>query len=105
MSAANCCHGTKRQGAGEAQSEPPKWRGAEIAGWIVPSVTLALIQKCPVCVAAYVALFIGVGISIATASVIRTSLVVLCVAALAYLALARLWRLASKTKHGGPCAQ
>ncbi len=81
-----CCVGqTKRQA--------PKRRGTGIAGWIVPSVTLALIPKCPVCVAAYVALFSGVGISLATASALRTAMVVLCVAALSSRALLRLCRI------------
>jgi hypothetical protein len=105
MKAAHCCHNTDRVGAGEIKPEPPKRHGREIAGWIIPSVTLALMPKCPVCVAAYVVLLSGVGISIATASVMRTSLVVLCVAALSYLALARFWPLASKMKHDGSCAK
>lgn len=105
MKSAHCCHSTDLEGAGEVQPEPPKRRGREIAGWIIPSVTLALMPKCPVCVAAYVALVSGVGISVATALVIRTSLVVVCGVALSYLALPRLWRLASKMKHDGSRAK
>jgi len=66
-------------------------RGGEIAGWIVPSATLFLLPKCPVCVAMYVALFSGVGISVASAAHLRTSLLVLCVAVLVGLALKHLW--------------
>jgi AhpD family alkylhydroperoxidase len=105
MKAADCCHGADRKGAGEIQPGAPKRRAREIAGWVIPSVTLALMPKCPVCVAAHVALLSGVGVSIAAASVIRTSLVVLCVAALSYLALACLWRAASKMKHDSSSAK
>jgi hypothetical protein len=66
-----------------------------MAGWIVSSATLVLLPKCPVCVAMYVALFSGIGISLASASILRTSLLILCVAALFYLALRGLCRLAS----------
>jgi hypothetical protein len=65
-------------------------RGGEIAGWVVPSVTLALLPKCPVCVAAYLALATGIGISLPAARCLRTTLVVLCVASLAFIAARRL---------------
>ncbi len=80
-----------------------RWRrGGEIAGWIVPSATLLLLPKCPACVVMYVALFSGVGISVAAAAHLRASLLVLCVGALLGLVLRRLRRLTSpKNRPGG----
>ena len=54
---------------------PPahSWR-RRISGftqWAIPITTLALIPKCPACVAAYVLLLSGVGLSFSTASKIR----------------------------------
>jgi hypothetical protein len=88
-----CCQNAIRDGDNIPRPES-HWRGgAEAAGWIIPSATLVLLPKCPVCVAVYVALFSGVGISFASASVLRTSLLVLSVIALLYLALRRVCRL------------
>src|SRR4030095_3857494 len=73
-------------------------RGGEIASWIMPSATLVLLPKCPACVAAYIALFSGVGISISTATYLRTSLLILCVTALLFLSLKRLCRRIAGTR-------
>lgn len=70
-------------------------RGAEVAGWVIPGTVLALLPKCPACVAAYVALATGVGVSFSTAAYIRTSLVILCVSVLVLVALRRALRWSS----------
>jgi hypothetical protein len=93
-----CCQTTKRGRDNAGRPTSRLRRSGEIAGWIIPSATLVLLPKCPVCVAAYVALFSGVGISMAGASNLRTSLLFLCVAALLCLALKRLCRLAFQNK-------
>jgi hypothetical protein len=59
---------------------------------------LVMMPKCPVCVIAYVALFGGAGISLASASRLRTSLLIICAAVLLCLALKRLCRLATHRK-------
>jgi len=51
---------------------------------IVPPVLLALIPKCPVCVAGYIALATGVGVSFTTAAFIRILLIILCAGSLCY---------------------
>lgn len=71
-------------------------RGAEIAGWVLPGATLALLPKCPACVAAYIALATGLGVSFSTAAYIRASIVIVSVSVLVFLAVRRgiRWRVA-----------
>ena len=98
MKPCRCCRMVTRD-RDHSPRPASRWRrGGEIAGWIIPGATLVLLPKCPLCVAAYVMLFSGVGISLASASTLRTSLLILCVATLLCLALKRLGRLASQNK-------
>ncbi len=90
MNAGPCCQNKSEAGDNPRRSASWVRRGGEFAGWIVPSATLVLLPKCPMCVAAYVALATGIGISLPTAAYLRAMLVVLCVASLVFIIARRL---------------
>lgn len=92
MNPGPCCQNKTRDGDDVCRPASRWRRGGEIAGWIVPSAMLAMMPKCPMCVAAYVALATGIGISLPTAIYLRAILVVLCAASLVFMAARRLRR-------------
>ena len=70
-----CCHHVRL----------PNKRAAGLVGWIMPSVLLVLMPKCPACFAAYIALVSGVGLSLPVAAGLRFALITLCGLSLFFL--------------------
>lgn len=56
-------------------------------GSAAPAIGLGLLPKCPACLAAYVAVWTGFGLSAPVAAHARTALLVVCVASVALLAM------------------
>jgi hypothetical protein len=54
------------------------------ARWVASGAILALLPKCPMCLAAYIAVALGVGIPAAIAMFAKPMLVVLCAVLLLY---------------------
>ena len=67
-------------------------RVREIFAWVVPSAILVLLPKCPACLAAYLALWTGLGLSFSTATYLRWAMLLLCVASLLFLIVKRMGR-------------
>ncbi len=73
--------------AGQNPEGRPARRTRGAAAFALPSIALALIPKCPMCIAAYLALGGGLGVSLSTAAHLRTALVWLCWSVLVLLAM------------------
>ncbi len=81
----------------------PRWvqRVREIFAWVVPSAILVLLPKCPACLAAYVALWTGLGLSLSTATYMRWAMLLFCVASLLFLIVKRLGRVTAVFSYTG----
>jgi hypothetical protein len=96
VNAHRCCMttsaGIEQRKAGERITEgdphPPSFmrRSLDLTAKFVPVVILAVLPKCPACLAAYVALGTGIGLSLTAATYVRLSLITLCVASLVFFA-------------------
>ena len=53
--------------------------------WATPGVILAVLPKCPLCIAAYIAVGTGIGISVSTAAFLRSGLLTFCAISLLVL--------------------
>jgi hypothetical protein len=84
-----CCDST-------SGTKSTTWKsGREAIAWLLPIATLAFIPKCPACVAAYVALWTGLGLSFSAAAYLRGALLLLCIASLLLLIVKQLGRRAA----------
>jgi len=57
-----------------------------LAGWMLPAGGLILLPKCPACLAAYIAIATGIGISVSAATYLRVLLLTICVVTITYFA-------------------
>ena len=87
MNAGRCCKSIGER----AETRPARPSYLGFAGWLLPGVVLAILPKCPACLAAYVAVGTGLALSAPAAAYLRTTLLALCVGSLAYLGARRLW--------------
>lgn len=67
-------------------------RAREIAGAVVPATVLAILPKCPACIAAWLAVGTGIGISMPAAAFLRGLILVSCLGCLAFVAVRLLRR-------------
>ena len=92
------------------QTENPKssielfaiFRGLTFATirWFTPAMLLAAMPKCPVCMAAYVGIFTGLGVSIPTAGYLRVALIIICATLLSYSVISALHRRLKTVQSG-----
>jgi hypothetical protein len=76
-------------------ARPPVARGRSraLARWLLPSVALALVPKCPLCLMAWAA-WAGLGLSVTMATHLRFLVLGACVTALLHAA----WRMSRRAR-------
>ena len=92
MNSHPCCQSQPRTGGGVARRSPRLRRLRELAGVLLPGTLLALLPKCPMCLAAYVALGTGFTLSYTSAHLLLRGLTALCICTLAFCVLRRIFK-------------
>lgn len=87
-----CCRSTSSTSSNSRASRPMP-RRMNLTGWLLPSALLVLMPKCPACMAAYIAMATGLGISLPAAANVRLMLITLCITSLSWLTIRTLHRL------------
>jgi len=92
MNSSCCCHREPHADQDAPHQKSWRRRAREAAGWIVPGAVLALMPKCPICLAAYVALGTGFTMSFSSAHLLMRALTMLCLGTLALCVFRRVVR-------------
>ncbi len=77
MNSSHCCQQKLHTSRDARQQRTWQRRAREVAEWIVPGALLALMPKCPMCLAAYVALCSGLTLSVSSAHILMRTLTAL----------------------------
>lgn len=79
----------------------PIWTGRlrEVSAWVFTAIFFVLTPKCPACLAAYISLGTGLGLSFSFASYLRCGILSLCAVLFTYLFARRLHRICSEFRH------
>ncbi len=80
----HCCQGAPAPSGGR-QTTSRRRRSLDAGGSVLSAAVLILLPKCPACLAAYLAAGAGIGVTLTTASHLRTALLALSLAGLAYV--------------------
>ena len=92
MKLRRCCVGGTGERTASSPSASPWLRGRTVGKMLVSGVAFMLVPKCPACLAAYIALVSGIGISMTAAVYLRSSMLLLSASAILFLALQALCR-------------
>ena len=86
-----CCPSRSRPATVACRS-----RVAAAIEWALPGVILSLVPKCPACLAAYIAVWTGFGLSFSTATYLRWGILLAGGTAFLCLTLRRVYRLIAR---------
>lgn len=77
------CHHLRRDWL---HSRNASLRSSRYTGWLVPTAILMFLPKCPACLAIFLAIATGIGVSVPSAARLRIAIMFLCALWLLYAA-------------------